>query len=64
MFSQNMNLFHRIRDLGGEGWQDDNVLIQIQEHGCCHYPNYLYSAAAAAAKSLQSCPALCDPIHG
>ena len=23
-----------------------------------------YSAAAAAAKSLQSCPTLCDPIHG
>ena len=24
----------------------------------------LYAAAAAAAKSLQSCPALCDPIDG
>ena len=23
-----------------------------------------YVAAAAAAKSLQSCPALCDPIDG
>ena len=23
-----------------------------------------YSAAAAAAKSLQSCPTLCDPIDG
>ena len=23
-----------------------------------------YAAAAAAAKSLQSCPTLCDPIHG
>ena len=22
------------------------------------------TAAAAAAKSLQSCPTLCDPIHG
>ena len=22
------------------------------------------AAAAAAAKSLQSCPTLCDPIHG
>ena len=24
----------------------------------------LYAAAAAAAKSLQSCPTLCDPIDG
>ena len=24
----------------------------------------LYAAAAAAAKSLQSCPILCDPIDG
>ena len=24
----------------------------------------LYTAAAAAAKSLQSCPTLCDPIDG
>ena len=23
-----------------------------------------YAAAAAAAKSLQSCPTLCDPING
>ena len=26
------------------------------------YPNLLYVAAAATAKSLQSCPTLCDPI--
>ena len=25
---------------------------------------YLIAAAAAAAKSLQSCPTLCDPIDG
>ena len=24
----------------------------------------MLSVAAAAAKSLQSCPTLCDPIHG
>ena len=47
MFSQNMNLFHCIRDLEGEGWQDDNVLIQIQEHRCYHCPNYLYSSTYA-----------------
>ena len=31
------------------------------------YQNYLeelFNAAAAAAKSLQSCPTLCDPIDG
>ena len=26
--------------------------------------NRVYAAAAAAAKSLQSCPTLCDPIDG
>ena len=26
--------------------------------------NILYNTAAAAAKSLQSCPTLCDPIEG
>ena len=29
-----------------------------------HNPSVLFSAAAAAAKSLQSCPTLCDPIDG
>ena len=28
----------------------------------CETVNSLYAAAAAAAKSLQSCPTLCDPI--
>ena len=27
-------------------------------------PAYTKTAAAAAAKSLQSCPTLCDPIDG
>ena len=26
--------------------------------------NYLFKGPAAAAKSLQSCPTLCDPIDG
>ena len=30
----------------------------------CNIYNTTYSAAAAAAKSLQSCPTLCDPIDG
>ena len=29
----------------------------------CHYLLYV-AAAAAAAKSLQSCPTLCNPIDG
>ena len=28
------------------------------------YDTYIPSAAATAAKSLQSCPTLCDPIDG
>ena len=27
-------------------------------------PELMFAAAAAAAKSLQSCPTLCDPIDG
>ena len=33
----------------------------------CHFKNFTLSlklAAAAAAKLLQSCPTLCDPIDG
>ena len=29
-----------------------------------HIPLFIAAAAAAAAKSLQSCPTLCDPIDG
>ena len=29
-----------------------------------NYQRETYTAAAAAAKSLQSCPTLCDPIDG
>ena len=28
------------------------------------YPSHVYAAAAAAAKSLESCPTLCDPVDG
>ena len=42
-------------------------IIQFQEAlvklGQC-FPNSLKEAAATAAKSLQSCPTLCDPIDG
>ena len=39
---------------GNLGWQDK---LGVQD---C----YIHTAAAAAAKSLQSCPTLCDPIDG
>ena len=29
-----------------------------------YVPGIVLMIAAAAAKSLQSCPTLCDPIHG
>ena len=31
---------------------------------CLTFVKDMYLAAAAAAKSLQSCPTLCDPIDG
>ena len=38
----------------------------IKENVICKKLNkiFIFSAAAAAAKSLQSCPTLCDPIDG
>ena len=36
--------------------------MQLQDKLLTSYFNHL--AAAAAAKSLQSCPTLCDPIDG
>ena len=35
----------------------------VDWHFCCVYPVYMFHAAAAA-KSLQSCSALCDPMDG
>ena len=37
---------------------------QYSEMSLLPKANYRFSAAAAAAKSLQSCPTLCDPIDG
>ena len=36
----------------------------FSQHGNCSYSIYPTAATAAAAKSLQSCPTLCDPIDG
>ena len=52
-----------------------NIAIQNAQLNCIHYdypilfivvasPEGPAAAAAAAAKSLQSCPTLCDPING
>ena len=47
------------------------VLAQKQTHRSVgqnrkprNIPTHAWSIAAAAAKSLQSCPTLCDPIDG
>ena len=42
-------------------------LLFLKKEGTKHFDIILHSsdtAAAAAAKSLQSCPSLCDPIDG
>ena len=40
-------------------------MLQLQEEVPTHYAKEaLLDLAAAAAKSLQSCPTLCDPIAG
>ena len=39
-------------------------LLSFLKFSLSHYTLYISVAAAAAAKSLQSCPTLCDPIDG
>ena len=48
---------------------EGSILTKIEKFPSIYYSGIftkmlLYSAAAAAAKSLQSCPTLCDPIDG
>ena len=38
--------------------------IALSCSGIVKLQPFAAAAAAAAAKSLQSCPTLCDPIHG
>ena len=38
--------------------------MMIKSRAMVLYSNYTLESAAAAAKSLQSCPTLCDPIDG
>ena len=48
------------------GSEDHKYLLQVTFTYCYAYSVFKDSAAAAvaAAKSLQSCPTLCDPIDG
>ena len=48
-------------ELGGQGWNALGLKNRSFRPGQAHTPG---SPAAAAAKSLQSCPTLCDPIDG
>ena len=45
-------------------WQPSPVLLLGESHGQRSLAGYSLAAAAAAAKSLQSCPTLCDPTDG
>ena len=51
------------------GWLKQSSPISHHQKGCCPVKLFLtshskFSHSAAAAKSLQSCPTLCDPIDG
>ena len=39
------------------------IILSLRKYKECQHV-YVFFAAAAAAKSLQSCPTLCDPING
>ena len=49
-----------------QGWKMSYTTQQLNNNNPINTIGYieLYYAAAAAAKSLQSCPTLCDPIDG
>ena len=40
-----------------------NFVTVVQFHCCPNHQSHLQNVCAAAAKSLQSCPTLCDPIN-
>ena len=57
--------------VSGENFMFTNVLVKIQNHSYFKCINsvslfffFLVWHAAAAAKSLQSCPTLCNPLDG
>ena len=46
-------------------WERMGIWIYVAESSCCPpETTTVNQLAAAAAKSLQSCPTLCDPIDG
>ena len=47
------------------GWKNLRMIIYLQRINCLEHACYLaVFLFAAAAKSIQSCPTLCDPIDG
>ena len=50
--------------VGKKSDMTERLTLSLSSVEFCTLPKVLPSAAAAAAKSLQSCPALCDPIDG
>ena len=49
--------------LKGSIQEEDTTIVNIYTPNI-REPQYMANAAAAAAKSLQSCPTLCNPING
>ena len=56
----------RVLEWGAIAFSDRDLAIKQQLKAPNHEEAFkqLYRLAAAAAKSLQSCPSLCDPIDG
>ena len=59
--------YHYSPQIHSEGFFFSQTGIQCHPWSCPHYPECIYTSishytAAAAAKSLQSCLTLCDPI--
>ena len=59
-----LSRFGHVRLCGPHGQQPRRFLCPQDSPGKNTGVGYSVTAAAAAAKSLQSCPTVCDPIDG
>ena len=59
-----LSRFGHVRLCGPHGQQPRRLLCPQDSPGKNTGVGYSVTAAAAAAKSLQSCPTVCDPIDG
>ena len=64
LFSSSLSRFQGETTLSQPPWNHSSYLSSVPCFSHATFSSCTQTAAAAAAKSLQSCPTLCDPIDG